>query len=450
MTTKNLGLLPAGWRELGLVATAVTLLDWPVWVPVQTGLDPSWQAGIADGFVHHLQWGPSLDFTYGPYGFAALVEPLYRSTALIAFLYVLVVTWSLAALVVHALRSYWGLGLSGVAAWVAIVLAQVPLHAADFASVVALGLALLIVRSQQQARREALAVFFGALAAFAFLVKLNTGLVMVLLLAIGLMGADCNWRERLGAAGRAAIAIVTVFVVCWAGAGQSFRNIATFAHWSVALVLGYSTAMGGRLVPGDAKWWAVPIGAAAVLSLASGLLGWPRRRMVAGGLLVAAWGWATVKEGFVSGNHWPLFFSLVLVATAMAGLAAPPKLLYTLGVALAVCVFLETPSLPSVASPLSSIKAFFIEIGDIAIGTDFSRLQASSRAHTVSSEPLSRSTLSLLEGHTIAIEPWEDLVAWADPAAKWDPEPVVQSYSAYTTGLDRLDADFIASRQAPA
>jgi len=124
-------------------------------------------------------------------------------------------------------------------------------------------------------------------------------------------------------------------------------------------------------------------------------------------------------------------------------------LLYTAGILLAVCIFLETPSLPSISSPFSSAKAFFTQIGDIAVPGDFSRLQASARARTVAEEPLAAGTLSLLRGRTIAIEPWEDLVAWADPAAQWEPEPVLQAYSAYTSYLDHLDAAFLASRRAP-
>jgi hypothetical protein len=49
----------------------------------------------------------------------------------------------------------------------------------------------------------------------------------------------------------------------------------------------------------------------------------------------------------------------------------------------------------------------------------------------------------------MAIEPWEDIVAWADPGARWDPEPIVQSYQANTSYLDHLDAAFLASRRAP-
>jgi hypothetical protein len=41
------------------------------------------------------------------------------------------------------------------------------------------------------------------------------------------------------------------------------------------------------------------------------------------------------------------------------------------------------------------------------------------------------------------------MVAWADPGLRWDPEPVAQSYSAFTAYLDHEDATFLAGARAP-
>jgi hypothetical protein len=43
----------------------------------------------------------------------------------------------------------------------------------------------------------------------------------------------------------------------------------------------------------------------------------------------------------------------------------------------------------------------------------------------------------------------EDSLSIAYPELHWDPVPVLQSYSAYTTYLDDLDATFLASARAP-
>jgi hypothetical protein len=57
--------------------------------------------------------------------------------------------------------------------------------------------------------------------------------------------------------------------------------------------------------------------------------------------------------------------------------------------------------------------------------------------------------ISELENQTVAIEPAENSVAWAFPLIRWDPEPVLQSYSAYSSSLDALDTRFIQSSAAP-
>ena len=198
------------------------MLNWPGWTQIGPGLDPSWQAGLAMAFTRHFQWGPQIDFTYGPYGFAGFLEPFYRSTALIAVLYIFAVTSVLAALLVAGLRRYWGLASAGVVAWAVIALSWATTRAADFASVAGLGLALGVLQAQRRAVRATLVFALGALAGFALLVKLNTGVTLVGLLALALVGADGTWRQRLRLAGPGAGALVAVFAISWAAAGQSF------------------------------------------------------------------------------------------------------------------------------------------------------------------------------------------------------------------------------------
>jgi len=54
-----------------------------------------------------------------------------------------------------------------------------------------------------------------------------------------------------------------------------------------------------------------------------------------------------------------------------------------------------------------------------------------------------------LAGHTVHIDPWQTIVAFAYPQIRWSPLPVFQSYSAYTTALDELNAERLRSDGAP-
>jgi hypothetical protein len=440
--------LPEGWGATALVAAAVTVLNWPAWTPIRTGLDPSWQAGLAVAFTRHFQWGPQLDFTYGPYGFAGFIEPFYRSTALIAILYVFAVTSLLAALLVAGLRRYWGLASAGVIAWAVTALSWAVTRAADFASVAGLGLALGVLQAQSRAVRAMLVSVLGAVAGFVLLVKLNTGVTLTGLLVLALAGAAGPWRQRLRLAVPALGALVAVFAASWAAAGQSFTHLAEFAHASMSLALGYSAAISGHVDQASIAWYALVISLLLVLVFASALRHRPLRQQVATSLMLIGWGWAITKDSFVSGNHFPGFFRVVLAAVALLCTFRPPQRVYAWALALAACITMATAQFPPV-SPIASVHALGTELADLVQPGRFARLAAGARDRLLRDELLSGATLARLGGHSLAIEPWEDMVAWADPQARWDPEPVVQAYSAYTTYLDDLDAAFLASSRAP-
>ena len=128
---------------VAIVSALATLLSWRAvaWRPVLAGLN-SWQAGITLGFLHHLQWGPQLLFTFGPYGFVEDILPYSHLTATLGFLYALIVAWGVAALIVSALRGPWGLLPAGVAAWTALAIAANLVEAPELGVALALGLAL--------------------------------------------------------------------------------------------------------------------------------------------------------------------------------------------------------------------------------------------------------------------------------------------------------------------
>ena len=435
----------------------MTLLNWPSWQPVHPGLDTSWQAGTALAFTRHLQWGPAINFTYGPYGFAGFIQPLSRSTALIAICYVFVVTCSLSAMLVAGLRQCFptgggggravGLAAAGIISWGIIALCWPVGRAADFAGVTGLAMAVTAVRVGQGPGRTALLAALGALTGFTLLVKLDTGVTLFGILVLALIGTAGEGR-RFQLAAQSGAAMASVFVVAWAAAGQSFGHLLSFAHASVSLAVGYSSAMAGDLPRKAIVWYALGLGAITLLTYAAAFRHWPRRQQLACSLMVAGWGWSTLKEGFVSGNHFPGFFRILLVAVALSCLWARLELFYAGALILAVTITFVAITVPSV-DPVTSVEAVGTELSDLAQTARFSALTARTRSNVLRSEPLSTRLVARLGADTVAIEPWEDLVAWAAPMLRWDPEPVLQSYSAYTVGLDNLDARFLASKRAP-
>ena len=74
---------------------------------------------------------------------------------------------------------------------------------------------------------------------------------------------------------------------------------------------------------------------------------------------------------------------------------------------------------------------------------------ADARARLRAGEGIDPETLALVRDRTVHVFPSEAAVAWAYPELRWKPLPVFQGYQAYTDDLDRLNADALAAQDAP-
>jgi hypothetical protein len=183
------------------------------------------------------------------------------------------------------------------------------------------------------------------------------------------------------------------------------------------------------------------------------LKGSPPRHKVAVVLMVAVWGWESLKEGFVRHDlHDLTFFGLFMVALGLARLPRRFMPAQAISIALAgVLACLANGGLPpSLRSPVDDVRALYREVSDLSTGARWSRAQAIARYQVrATGDALHPALLRSLAGRTVAAEPWEDGLGFAYPQLQWRPEPVLQSYSAYTSYLDNLDASFLSSRLAP-
>jgi hypothetical protein len=443
-----------------LVSALATLLSWRTdpWRPVFAGLS-SWQEGLALGFVHHLQWGPQVIFTFGPYGFVEDILSMFWVTAALGLLYALVVTWGLAALIVSALRKPWGLLLAGVVAWASVTIAANLLEAPELALATALGLALASLRATSERGRLGLLGALGALAGFQILVEINVGIVTAALAAMTVAGATSAspgaWREhpRVRAALVAGVPFLVVLGTALLAAGQSISNFASYVHGSLAVALGYAPAMGSSGGRQAENWYAVVdlVLLAGVFALA--LVGRPVREKVAISLMLMGWAWEVLKEGFVRHDlHDLTFFGLFVVALCLARLPRSLVPVQAGAIALAAllaCIANGGPP-PSLHSPREAARALEQEVRDLVVPSRWHHQEAVAREQArLTGATRAPDLLSSLRGFSLANEPWEDGLSVAYPQLRWDPLPVLQSYSAYTSYLDNLDASFLSSRKAP-
>lgn len=436
-----------GWPAVAAISFVATVLSWrsEAWRPVVAGLS-SWQTGVTEAFMHHFQWGRDVVFTFGPYGFVEDILPISHLTAALSLAYALAMAWGLAALVASALRSSWGLVPAGLAAWAVLAIVGNFVEAPELGLCVALGLALACVRGSSQLRTGLLA----AVAGFQLLVEINVGLVTVGLVVIAIFGAGRRWWR---AALVAAPALAGTLLIAWVAAGQEIGDLPSYFAGSWSVLSGYAAAMSQSGSRQAEDYFAlVDLGLLATV-FGLHLKSRPRLEKAAVSIALLGWAWEAVKEGFIRHDlHDLVFFSAILAALALARL--PRRLLPVQACAIAVaatltCIARGSPP-PQMASPLVDARALVEEVRDLNVAPHWARVRK--RAHLTvlyTGERLPGALVRALQGHSVAAVPVEDAIAFAYPSLKWDPLPVLQSYSAYTGYLDQLDANFLSSGRAP-
>ncbi|HUB69039.1 MAG TPA: hypothetical protein VL984_01320 [Acidimicrobiales bacterium] len=227
-----------GWPTVAATSLGVTVLSWRngAWRPVVGGLD-SWQPGLALGFLNHIQWGPQLIFTFGPYGFVEDLLPISRSTAAIALIYALVVSWGLAALIISGLRRGWGLLGGCVAAWLALVIATNLAEAPEVGGALSLGLAFASLSADRH--RRLLLVTLAAFSGFQLLVEANVGALGVVLTLFVVLARPARISNLL----LSGLAFAAVVAGSLAAAGQHLTNFPSYLRASWSVLSGYASAM---------------------------------------------------------------------------------------------------------------------------------------------------------------------------------------------------------------
>lgn len=441
-----------GLAGTAAVALVLTVITWPVMdlVP-QAGLDPSWEAGLAMALTQHLAWGPRIDFTYGPLGFFVVPTLYYEATSLLSICYLLVTRWLFLALLLRASYTKFTPYLALAATLVVGATAIALLDAANLLMGIELLLAIEAFRSEEPRNRTVAVLTLGTLAGAGLLVKFSVGLLGVGLAAVVVGASATRWRRDLAAAGGA---FAVSLLVAWVATGNSLSNLFQYLHMSEAIAAGYSGAMSLEVGRID-EWYyaAIVLGCLAACAY-SVLRATGRREQLCVTLAFLGYSWVALKEGYVRHDGHDLqFFGLILVA--FVALPWPKLRMPTARVAGALALA-TTFTWTAAGSVPSNLLDFSYDTHQLASSLA-TVLQPTRRAATIaqartalrSGYQIPASFLAQMRGQTVAIETYENTVAWAFQGFKWDPEPVLQQYSAYEASLDHLDANFLRSRHAP-
>lgn len=417
------------------------------------GLDPSWRSGLHMAAEYGLGFGSQIDFTYGPLGFLSFPELWFADTGALAFGYEMIERLALMGALFYASRRDFGpvFGFL-VAIPVGLLAGRVIPGIGDQAIPIIVLIVCARTLDADPSRRTSLELVgaAGALAAFASLTKMSIGIEVVALTVALLLGI------RTAKARHWAVAAAT-FVLAGAGGwlllGQPLDGLAPYVRNAAGLVSGFSSAMG---LESAALAWEY---AAAAGMFAFGVIAAfrmtrtspvPVRRGIL--LLWTIFSFLSFKEGLVRHDevHGAAFFGPML-----GGLLAfrwpIGERRYGLAVVCAAATFTLIAQNAAIAigvDPVRNVELAFTQAHQIVSRKDRHDVMDVGRASVMALDPLDPATLKLLQGHTVHVAPHETVVAWAY-YLKWRPLPIFQSYTAYTTGLDRFNADYLASGQAP-
>jgi len=292
----------------------------------------------------------------------------------------------------------------------------------------------------------------GLIAAIGALIKLSTGATIIMLFGLTALVA------RQGRAKISVLLFLGSFAVSllalWGLTGQVLTDLPLYLTRSLEIVSGYGAAMQTEAEGREWEYSGALAVTVIVLAVAwAGTRSWSRARSAAALALTALFLFAMFKQGFVRHDA----HSLIFFASAIfAALAFLPELRGPEGRALGI-VAVTTLALAFVAvsRPASATDVFDPQSSATAVGAVVEQLRSPDafRAESISSlrewEAIDARTLGLLRGRSVHVWPGEAAAAFAHPELEWRPLPVFQGYVAYTAALDRVNADFLRSDEAP-
>lgn len=428
---------------LGVV---LAILTWPLGgIGPSPGLDPSWVAGLYMAAERGLQAGSEIAFTYGPLGFLGLPNLFDIWLGRIAFLWTILAQIALCTGLVWSTRRAFGVLVA-----VPLTFIAVSIPTADPLLIAATVLCAAALFGKWNPRtRLAFSIGIGALSGLQLLGSLRAGPTLLAMGFATLLGLS----DRRRTMPVFFAAVVGAFFLFWFVTGQGVGNLGDYIVNTGEVVSGYSASM-VFYTPGP--WWenwAIAVSAITVavfcLAIAWRMEGNMRRLgfvLMVGAVTFLMFKHAVVRESagsaavFVSASFG---ITLALVPYARRLLAVVPVAIFLTFTYIANNDHLSQSFDYKMRS--SNLRA---QLEEAALPGRAEKGQQLGRESMRDTYGLDRAELSLLRSGTVHVAPWEAGVIWAYEL-DWAPLPVFQQYSAYTEGLDELNAAKLESTTAP-
>ncbi|OGV54647.1 MAG: hypothetical protein A2017_19195 [Lentisphaerae bacterium GWF2_44_16] len=415
------------------------------------GLDPSWRIGLHLAIKNKFVFGRDIIFTYGPLGFLSSRLPIGVSklTYFLWDIYILANFVFIFSYIHKTVKSYSGIFLCLLAviclSWFYIyTLALVNLLFFFFLFMLFCHL-----------RHASVYLLFNAalLSIFTFYIKVNMGLGIILLMLVFL--TYIYFRPMKYSAKFVLFFMLGYLLVLPISAWMFNTELYSYIAGSLQLADAYNDAMFTKvadLPELKLSIWNFYMALALVLSLAGIFFIRMKyfltdRKILLQYLFTIFFIFLVFKHSFVRADgHMLFFFQIFPVTIGMLALFSPEKLKrYFFSVFLISLIFALTiaKDLFSVRQLIAKYKQFEYYIAT-ALETDFENL----KNENIERRVLARKFLDRIGNGSVDIIPWEISYVYANKL-KYNPRPVIQSYSAYNGWLDEKNAGKYMSDNAP-
>ncbi len=435
----------------GVVLAVLTWPYRPNSLVVRPGLDGSWRTSLAMGVHAGVPVGSHVIFTYGPLGFLQSLQLNYLWTSDLSFLFLALLSAAVCGAYVWSLRRAVPLALSVVVTYIvtAVTLGS-GLDAEYLVGLVLIACVAIVNRETTDPPPRWMWISLGGVFVVASLLKVSLCPAIALLLVITLA---CMPSGRWRALQWIAIGAAVAFCFSWFGTGNNFGNIVPFAKSSAALISGYSSAMAIEQAGRAYVYWLAAAAAILVLSFAwTSRKGLSRRSTIGITALALVAIWVVFKEGFVRHDHLhdEIFFAVApVLLIAFLPKRRPWALVPGVLAMTALYALVASGHAPLLPRPDAAVNGLGSETNTLLSGARSAAVIGQSRRSLHDTYGLPSQMLTMMRGQTVDVSPWEQTVVWAYPQMHFDPLPVIQDYSAFTSSLDRTDANYLASSDAP-
>jgi hypothetical protein len=427
----------------------VVLLAWPgLNIAPGVGIDPSWQVALQMATQRGLDWGTQIIFSYGPLGFLATPLAMYGGLSFMSAVYAVAVLIGLSAAYLWAGRR------GGISVWLVTLVAFAAVYISTLDVVVAIALicsTTVLGRNPPTYGNALLLYGGGVLCGIESLVKLNSGLTIVAIVVVTVVALP---GRRVANLARFAATALLTFAVLWFATGQGVGNVVDYVTTSIQIIGGYSAVMGIDHAPGWTIAGGLVLIAAVLTATVMATRDLPRARRVAiivATALVAFAGW---KEGFVrhDSGHMAYFFSWMLPPwiAVVAPAGGRWRWIGLAGFAATVALyFAATGYQPDSRLNLAHNASLTVtQIHDLVDPAARARARETARFVDILEYAVPQRMVKEIGDRPVDIYPWDASIAWA-LGLNWDPEPVFQTYTAYTPDLDHRNAAALESSGGP-